>query len=133
MAAFSEGVPGLAKRGLALHGISSRRMAALLLPGGDAVEDEGDDRTGLDHLNEPQRTEVSQRRTKGDGADDHPKQQHDIHEADDLRLRFRRRQIGGQRQAYGLNRMKARTYKQKGDARANVSDPDRVARGLAPA
>ena len=72
-------------------------------------------------------------RAEGHGADDHAEQQHDIHQSDDLGLRSRRRQIGGERQADGLHRVQARPYEQKCDARPDVSDPDRVACGFAPA
>ena len=131
MAALGERIPGFAECGLLAHGISSRRIAALLLPCGDAVQHKGDHRAGLNHLDQPQRAEVGQGGAEGEGADDHAKQQHDIHQANHFGLGFRRRQIGRQRQADGLHRMESRAHQQKSDACAHMADPNRKAGGFA--
>ena len=64
--------PGVGEGGAGPLRRRAARGARLLLPEGDAVEHDGDDRRPLDHLDQAQRREVGEQQPEGHGGGSHP-------------------------------------------------------------
>jgi hypothetical protein len=106
-------------------------VARLLFPHGDGVQDDRHDGGALDGLNEPARRVVLEQGAEDERAGDHADEQHDIHEADDLRLILFGHQVGRERQPHGLYDMDAGADQQERQGRRTQADPSRRIHRLA--
>ena len=73
---------------------------------------------------------VGQQQGEHDAAADHAHQQHHVHQRHHARARVFRRQVGGEREAGGLHRLRARAHEQEGHRRSGAADPH-LQRGFA--
>ena len=116
---FAEGLAILARR---------RDVAAprLLLPDRHHGQRHGQHGRALQHLDQPQRREVVQRAADGDRADEHADEEHGVEHGDDARALFRRRKVGGEREAGGLHRVQAEAGHQEGERQPGLAEADRA-------
>ena len=127
-----EGVPALLEARLCRRrpGAQVCRLAGFLLPGGDEIEKQGNQRRCLDDLNQPPGGEIDQKSPEQQRTDDRAEQQHDIHQSDDIGLVLFGREVGRQRKADRLGDMDARADQQDRQSRAQPPDPFRRHVGL---
>jgi hypothetical protein len=108
------------------RGLGPVRIAGLLLPQGDPVQHDGDERRALDHLDQPHGGEVGQEQPEQQGARHHAEQQGNAEQRHHLRPGMRRGEVGGEREADGLGGVQPGPDQQKCQRRGRVPDPERA-------
>jgi hypothetical protein len=106
---LDEGAPRLHERtDGALPGARGREpgVARFLLPDGEHVQQQGQLRDTLQHLNEPDLPERAQQPANPERAHHHAHQQHHVQQGDDARLILLRCDIRGERQPGGLHHVR---------------------------
>ena len=119
--------PGRTKAGRIGRTVTvTARVARLLLPQRDGVEQHAEHRSALDHLHQPGLGEIRECHAENDAGTDHADQQHHVHQGDHARPGLRRRKVGGQREAGGLGGLHACPDHQERHRRTDVAEPDRT-------
>jgi hypothetical protein len=118
--------PGIdeASRGL-LHR-RAHRATRFLLPQREQVQEHGQHRRALNHLDEADLGEIREQLAERHAGGDHADQQHHVHQRDHARACFLGREVGGECEAGGLRGLQTGADQQEGEGGGELADPHRT-------